>query len=1082
MKITLGLTTVVCICLLVAACTEQSLTPEAIALNDRGVAQMGRYEYRDAHASFSQVVEASPSWLDARVNLAIATQNRQQDGDQLKALEILTGVLEQDPGHLRALYTSAIIQLYLGEAERAIELFNQVIDADSRDAYATYFLGQAYLQNSDYDKAARWFIETIELDPYLRSAYWAGAQALRRNGQDQKAFGLLEDYKRFADNPAARVAGFSYKRMGPRAEAMVVTPPDVSIEPLPAGDVFAAARPIVSGDWQHTSLTTADINQDGFPDLALTNARGLIVLTGTADGAFVQAVEHPLANIAGAGINAAMWGDINDDGEIDVVLCGEKGSRLWLQTTTNTWESTETGTSTPCKAGAIFDADHDGDLDIFVTGSQGNELLSNNRDGSFRPLAEQMGLRGNAGIQVVAADLDADRDLDILVINESEPHSIWQNDRTWLYQSFPGLDDLRNEPLTAVTVADTDSDGHTEIYAVTSNGDLMVWKGNGLSWHRRILLASASPALAHSRTEMTAVDFDGDGQLELMLSSNSGFTRIDPNSGQVLSQHAATELTSAIPVVLDPGSGPTVVATGAGGIKLWPPGPGRHRFLSLVLSGEFKREQTRSNTSGIGTRVMIRTAGNWTVLDSLDPHSGPGQSLAPLSVGLGGSARADFVALEWSDGVSQTELELAAGRSHAITETQRQLASCPVAFVWNGERYAFISDVLGVGGLGFFASPGVYAPPRPFEGYLLDADQLVARNGRYHVKFSEPMEENAYLDAARIHVYDLPEGWSMVLDERMGILGPEVSGRAITYRRSIDPVLAVTADGKDVTAFVLAKDQAAPPPGPIDKRFIGLLADDQVLTLEFDQPLSRAGSVLVADGWIEYPYSQTIFAAWQAGLRFRAPTLEVRDGEGSWHTIAVEFGYPAGMPRKMALPLPDLPQGTDAIRLTSNMEIYWDRIQLVSEEPLDKALNTTLLPVVASVARTGFAKRSTGDQRLPHYDYANRSAYWDTKFQRGYYTAFGDAMDLVTEIDGAVAIIGGGEEIHLEFESVPDPIPGKHRYFVLDFRGWAKDMDLYTEHGETVGPLPVPEGLDPKALVRREQLHSRYNVRFQEGL
>jgi len=534
--------------------------------------------------------------------------------------------------------------------------------------------------------------------------------------------------------------------------------------------------------------------------------------------------------------------------------------------------------------------------------------------------------------------------------------------------------------------------------------------------------------------------------------------------------------------VLDPGSGPTVVATGAGGIKLWPPGPGRHRFLSLVLSGEFKREQTRSNTSGIGTRVMVRTAGNWTVLDSLDPHSGPGQSLAPLSVGLGGSARADFVALEWSDGVSQTELELAAGRSHAITETQRQLASCPVAFAWNGERYAFISDVLGVGGLGFFASPGVYAPPRPFEGYLLDADQLVARNGRYHVKFSEPMEENAYLDAARIHVYDLPEDWSMVLDERMGILGPEVSGRAITYRRSIDPVLAVTADGKDVTSLVLAKDHAAPPPGPIDKRFIGLLADDQVLTLEFDQPLSSSGSVLVADGWIEYPYSQTIFAAWQAGLRFQAPTLEVRDGEGSWHTIAVEFGYPAGMPRKMALPLPDLPQGTDAIRLTSNMEIYWDRIQLVSEEPLDKALNTTLLPVVASVARTGFAKRSTGDQRLPHYDYANRSAYWDTKFQRGYYTAFGDAMDLVTEIDGAVAIIGGGEEIHLEFDSVPDPIPGKHRYFVLDFRGWAKDMDLYTEHGETVGPLPVPEGLDPKALVRREQLHSRYNVRFQEGL
>ena len=84
------------------------------------------------------------------------------------------------------------------------------------------------------------------------------------------------------------------------------------------------------------------------------------------------------------------------------------------------------------------------------------------------------------------------------------------------------------------------------------------------------------------------------------------------------------------------------------------------------------------------------------------------------------------------------------------------------------------------------------------------------------------------------------------------------------------------------------------------------------------------GAVLVADGWIEYPYSQTVFAAWQAGLRYQAPTLEARAEDGSWQSVAVEFGYPAGMPRTMALPLVDLPRGTSALRLSSNMEIYWD--------------------------------------------------------------------------------------------------------------------------------------------------------------
>ena len=75
-----------------------------------------------------------------------------------------------------------------------------------------------------------------------------------------------------------------------------------------------------------------------------------------------------------------------------------------------------------------------------------------------------------------------------------------------------------------------------------------------------------------------------------------------------------------------------------------------------------------------------------------------GQSLQPIAFGLSGSPQLDFVAITWSDGVLQTELALAPGPVRQIDETQRQLSSCPVLFAFDGRHFAFVTDLLGVGG------------------------------------------------------------------------------------------------------------------------------------------------------------------------------------------------------------------------------------------------------------------------------------------------------------------------------------------------------------------------------------------------
>jgi hypothetical protein len=179
----------------------------------------------------------------------------------------------------------------------------------------------------------------------------------------------------------------------------------------------------------------------------------------------------------------------------------------------------------------------------------------------------------------------------------------------------------------------------------------------------------------------------------------------------------------------------------------------------------------------------------------------------------------------------------------------------------------------------------------------------------------------------------------------------------------------------------------------------------------------------------------------------------------------------------MSVPLSKLSPGTDALRLRGNLEIYWDRISVAYAEDLPEAKRLDLPPVAARLAQTGFPKRLTFPQARPGYDYGTRTPFWDTRAMAGFYTRLGPVDDLVSEADDALAIIGPGDEIHLEFEAPAEPPPGWTRRLVLESRGWTKDMDLYTKDGETLAPLPET-GHDP---ARRQALHAAYNLRWRDG-
>jgi len=323
---------------------NRELTPAEIAANNRGVGLMGRFEYDDAREIFAQLARRRPEWHEVKVNLAIAVLNRQQEGDDEVALTLLQEVLSKDKRNLRAHYCRGLLLFHLGRIDEALAHLRFVTESDPTDAYVVYFLAQCLMQRGDIEEASRWYQRAVELDPYLRSAYYGAFQTLQRVGQKEKARAMLETFQQLQGNPRAHTAELKYTRMGPKAAVLSMGLPRAIRAQPPQGPLFKTPRSLIAQSttvrWSESdgqkNLTVADINNDGRLDLfvasAFDGAAGMhnAVLLAVAPGEkFALAAGHPLAAVSQ--VNAAAWGDFDNDGLTDVYLCRRGPNQLWRQ-------------------------------------------------------------------------------------------------------------------------------------------------------------------------------------------------------------------------------------------------------------------------------------------------------------------------------------------------------------------------------------------------------------------------------------------------------------------------------------------------------------------------------------------------------------------------------------------------------------------------------------------------------------------------------------------------------------------------------------------------------------------------------
>jgi len=133
---------------------------------------------------------------------------------------LLSDVLKKDQNNLNALYCSGLLELYLGNPKKALNLFNIVHKKDPQDSEVLYFIGKTLIQLSIYKESIDYFDKTIFMNQYQSSAYYGLVLVCRQLGKRDIAIEKIKDFQKIKNNPRTRSLEFKYTKMGKRAEVL----------------------------------------------------------------------------------------------------------------------------------------------------------------------------------------------------------------------------------------------------------------------------------------------------------------------------------------------------------------------------------------------------------------------------------------------------------------------------------------------------------------------------------------------------------------------------------------------------------------------------------------------------------------------------------------------------------------------------------------------------------------------------------------------------------------------------------------------------------------------------------------------
>ncbi len=285
---------------------------------------------------------------------------------------------------------------------------------------------------------------------------------------------------------------------------------------------FASGTRYTASDHTFGGPAVGDFNHDGIPDVALSGQQ-LSIYTGRGDGTLQPAVYYDGPPAQGDALAAV---DLNHDGNLDLVSVDEFSNDVSvnLGNADGTFKGAYIFGVDECpNTLAIADFNNDGNPDAVVPdlynsnfvelAGDGTGKFTSHRDYVIQPYASP--------ISVASGFMDADKNLDLVVLDGSSNHQIvvLPGNKSGAFRVGTKYSTRLNSKW--VSVADLNGDNKNDVVTADgTNNTVSVFLGNG----NGTLQNPVTYATGTNPVFVAAADVNGDGKLDLVTANTNSFS------------------------------------------------------------------------------------------------------------------------------------------------------------------------------------------------------------------------------------------------------------------------------------------------------------------------------------------------------------------------------------------------------------------------------------------------------------------------------------------------------------------------------------------------------------------------------